>query len=1148
MVYKMVRWEDFKADAIELFKEFKRHKIGWVGVGIIAFLVIISLLAPVIAGGIPDDWRAGADRWRGNPAQSPPVWMDWITRDDYARQEEILEWDDYEFREAVRDAPTEADLEVSRLFHEAGVRQVNLSVEEDGELKTLGDASLDVNVAEREGKEYINVTEFSVSYDEADLEHPPAEVEINAELEHEGVFEAGGAERKEFTLDRTRFSELEPSPEEGEISDELTDELIEGLDYLEEGDLDDAELSEESENDEEEWYVNVDGERLVRIEQPEEYAFDMEVDEEYLEDGYIRPAFRREFEEKYGEYLFNFTADEYELEDGEILPEELREQFPTAIHENASFLEQDGIWWVTEEERRSYRIDVEDGIKNVYEPETLDNFALNLEDKDEFPLEEGPISEELRENITEAGHELPAESELVHVDGEEWRIVVDIDIVDKWGRHIEEFEEAQFRIEETESMLQIYEFGSEIYEEHGTNWITAGDGAEYRVEEGEVLDVGETEVYGKYIEEISLDMPEGEEIDEDVYTSEWTLEPEEKVEDIEIFHTFRFDGHYGIHLGEHSEFFVLGVGNDIIVDSLDITEIDADEMRYNAEVDLISLVGTTREIQIRVERLVDEEWHPVEGGQHIWEVGPYEEITEDWEFNFDIPGEYAFVIGEEEETLDLTEDEEEDDPETASRSSLSSSEEESIDTASAGDNITVETFAIDPDEITQGERATITIELKNTGGEEEEVMLTVDDEEFRRIVLAPGGDIDRHTFSFTYDMQYDRLPREMYFFLSGHSDRYNRRMIEIERPDSQEQVNDDFPALEDQRPYIFYDNNGQLRLEIADRGDAVGEFEDRVTLYRRMGVRQQLHSDADTYLSHSLSTPEYENLTILDHMVTDPFEIIFGQANENWLSGDPDPLQGEYTINVTLEGQNLELDEDDTKIDIGGAVYGVLGTDRQGRDLFLGWIWGARYGLYAGGIVALATIAFSTTYGMTSAYYGGWVDEMMSRIQEILMGIPTLPILIILLRFWSRSINVFVLVYALLAWRGAARVIRARGLQVAQDTYIEAAESLGSGSSRIIFKHMIPEILPYSIAQAALMVPVVIMAEAGMHILGLGDPNVVTWGTILDEARRADALLDYERSWFWILFPGLGMALVGFGFISTGMAIERIINPEMQQR
>ncbi|MFP4000348.1 MAG: ABC transporter permease [Thermoplasmata archaeon] len=403
---------------------------------------------------------------------------------------------------------------------------------------------------------------------------------------------------------------------------------------------------------------------------------------------------------------------------------------------------------------------------------------------------------------------------------------------------------------------------------------------------------------------------------------------------------------------------------------------------------------------------------------------------------------------------------------------------------------------------------------------------------------VPALGTERHRHTFTYNMTSDVLPKEIFFELRGKSDSYENRKLIVERPDSDELAGE--PG--------FRESDGALVLEDLSRDGNAGEFNETVTVIRRMAMRDNIYGQMRSYLR---SQDDIQNFSDPGARNINPVYSVFGKANEDWLS-DPDPLKGQYNVTIEIEADNLGKGDveglSEASVEIGGAVYGIFGTDRHRRDIFMGWIWGARFGLYAGGIVALTTIFFSTSYGMTSAYYGGWVDELMSRIHEIIMGIPTLPILIIVLQFYSQSINMFVLIYALLMWRGAARVIRARGLQVAQDTYIEAAESLGSGSGRIIFKHMVPQILPYAVAQAALLVPIVIMAEAGIHILGLGDPNIVTWGTILTQAHNAKATMNYQSSWFWILFPGLGMVLIGFGFISTGMAVERIINPEMQQR
>lgn len=275
-----------------------------------------------------------------------------------------------------------------------------------------------------------------------------------------------------------------------------------------------------------------------------------------------------------------------------------------------------------------------------------------------------------------------------------------------------------------------------------------------------------------------------------------------------------------------------------------------------------------------------------------------------------------------------------------------------------------------------------------------------------------------------------------------------------------------------------------------------------------------------------------------------PVEVLFSKANDNIFSDDPDPLKGDYQLQLTTVGDQVELRKS-SRVIFAGQVYGLMGTDNMGHDIALGWIWGARYALIIGASIALLTVVIGTVYGMTSAYFGGWVDEVMQRANEIVLGINSFIVVILIMYLWKKSIWVFVAVYGGLSWRGIAKIIRSRGLQIRQDTYIEAAESLGSSGGRIIRKHMIPQILPYSVAEAALMVPLFVMTEAGLSVLGLGDPEIVTWGRLLSEAREFAMAGGY---WWWVLLPGLGLVLLGFAFISSGMAIEKVVNPKMRQR
>ncbi len=332
------------------------------------------------------------------------------------------------------------------------------------------------------------------------------------------------------------------------------------------------------------------------------------------------------------------------------------------------------------------------------------------------------------------------------------------------------------------------------------------------------------------------------------------------------------------------------------------------------------------------------------------------------------------------------------------------------------------------------------------------------------------------------------------------------------------------------------DDEGYM-IRLTNRGLNILLLDD---FYFSFGLRSQIGRN-HVYM-FGLDYHTDEDVPLMGQVNTDM--IPFAKANEKILT-NPESLKGDYTFNVFVTDVQ-EIDEGTTRAIFRGRRYGLMGTDASRRDIALGWVWGARWSLILGAIISLSTISIALLYGMTSAYYGGWVDEFMQRLNEILLGIPIFPILILSMFIYGSSIWIFVIVYTVLGWRGLAKIIRARGIQIRQDTYVEAAQSLGSSGRRVITRHMIPQLLPYAIAEGALMIPGIIITEAGMRVLGLGDPNIVTWGTMLSQAHGGGATI--TGMWWWVIFPGLGIILIGFAFISAGIAMERVINPKMRQR
>ncbi|ASJ03641.1 peptide transporter [Thermococcus profundus] len=262
---------------------------------------------------------------------------------------------------------------------------------------------------------------------------------------------------------------------------------------------------------------------------------------------------------------------------------------------------------------------------------------------------------------------------------------------------------------------------------------------------------------------------------------------------------------------------------------------------------------------------------------------------------------------------------------------------------------------------------------------------------------------------------------------------------------------------------------------------------------------------------------------------------------------NPQTLHGTYTLKVTITKPfRTDVKVDNLHVTFLGRVYGSMGTDYQGRDLWAAIIWGSRVSLVIGITVSLLSTIIGIVYGVTSAYLGGNADEVLMRINELFSSIPSLPILILIGATMGHiPLSMIVLLLVVFGWMGIARISRSMALQIKEQTYVEAARALGAGTGRIIFKHMLPQLLPYAFAVIALNVPIAVISEASLSFLGLGDPTSVTWGQILHDAEVQSAAT--KGYWWWVLPPGLGIAVVGLTFVLIGTALDRILNPRLRR-
>ncbi|MEM7131378.1 MAG: ABC transporter permease [Chloroflexota bacterium] len=259
---------------------------------------------------------------------------------------------------------------------------------------------------------------------------------------------------------------------------------------------------------------------------------------------------------------------------------------------------------------------------------------------------------------------------------------------------------------------------------------------------------------------------------------------------------------------------------------------------------------------------------------------------------------------------------------------------------------------------------------------------------------------------------------------------------------------------------------------------------------------------------------------------------------------EPTPLKGRYTL--TAAGLVFEQDADiDAEMILYGQVYGFAGTDHKRRDLTVALLWGAPIALALGLIVTVVSGGASLVIAAVGVWFGGWVDDLIQRVTEVNMILPGLPILIMIATFYSRSIFVMFGVLTVLGIFGAGiKSSRALFLQIKESPFIEAAQTYGAGSMRIILRYMIPRIIPTLIPGLVGAIPGIVFTEATLSILGLGDPLLPTWGKILSDARFNGAL--FQGQYYWVLQPSILLMLTGLGFAMVGFALDRVFNPRLR--
>ncbi len=259
---------------------------------------------------------------------------------------------------------------------------------------------------------------------------------------------------------------------------------------------------------------------------------------------------------------------------------------------------------------------------------------------------------------------------------------------------------------------------------------------------------------------------------------------------------------------------------------------------------------------------------------------------------------------------------------------------------------------------------------------------------------------------------------------------------------------------------------------------------------------------------------------------------------------DITPVDGTYQLVV----ETITFEEDstcDAEFVMLGQVFGWAGTDHLRRDLLLPILWGIPIALAFGLLAALGTSVLTMVISAIGSWFGGIVDGIIQRITEINLVLPFLSILIMIGTFYSRSIwTILGATIALSIFTGAIKQYRAIFMQVKESTYIEAAKAYGASDKRIIFRYLMPRIIPMLLPALVSAVPAFVFLEASLALLGLGDPVLPTWGKAINEAYFNAAL--YRGWYYWIVEPAVLLMITGLGFASLGFALDRVFNPRLR--
>ncbi len=220
-----------------------------------------------------------------------------------------------------------------------------------------------------------------------------------------------------------------------------------------------------------------------------------------------------------------------------------------------------------------------------------------------------------------------------------------------------------------------------------------------------------------------------------------------------------------------------------------------------------------------------------------------------------------------------------------------------------------------------------------------------------------------------------------------------------------------------------------------------------------------------------------------------------------------------------------------------------LGTDMMGRDLAAGLFHGARVSLVIGLVATAVAVFLGVAIGAAAGYYGGRIDQLLMRVTELFQTLPPFIFAIVVVAILRPSVQTIVVAIGLVSWPAVARLVRAEFMALREREFVHAAVAMGMSDLRIVLTQILPNGLPAIIVTGSLNVATAILLEGGLAFLGLGDPNVMSWGTIIGAGR--DAL---RSAWYIATLPGIAILFTVLAINLVGEGLNDALNPRMRNR